>query len=275
MLDAGHFYAQMLGKVTSDAIAGAVALNRSASDIFSEIKDFINTAGSIPTAANIRLVRFFNDYCHEFQEPPTDASRIIQRVHFALTALRSLQSEIDYLLADTEVVARNLVDRSFLHLQRAIIADPTARKTWKSAFADGGTACERLGAVHLLLHGIWAFKAHGAGERTDLVLSQPLQLTPQIESAAEALVLTEWKLVRAHDKLDTKADEAFRQASLYGIGVLAGFELASRRYLVMVSTDRLDMPSDRVEGNVTYQYKNIATDPKSPSQDRGRDRVRQ
>ena len=266
MLDAGHFYAQMLGNVTSDAIAGAETLNRSASDIFIEIKDFISTAGSIPTAANIRLVRFFNDYCHEFQELPTDASRIIQRVHFVLTALRSLQSEIDYLLADTEVVARNLVDRAFLHLQRAIIADASVRKTWKKAFDDGETACERLGAVHLLLHGIWAFKAHGAGERTDLVLSQPLQVTSQIEAASEALVLTEWKLFRAGEKLATKADEAFRQASLYGVGVLAGFELASRRYLVIVSKARLDMPADRPDGNVIYQYKNVATDPKSPSQ---------
>jgi hypothetical protein len=269
LLDAGHFYAQMLGNVTSDAIAGAQVLNQGASGIFREIENIFLTkpAASLPPEVDICLMKFCNDYRHEFKATLTQPNRVIQKVHFFLTALRSLQSEIDYLLTDTEVVARNLVDRAFLHLQRAIIADPTVRRTWKKAFEDGETACEKLGAVHLLQHGIWAFKAYAAGERTDLVLSQPLQLTPQIEAASEALVLTEWKLLRKEGELATKADEALKQARLYGVGALAGFELATRRYLVIVSKDRLDeMPADRIDGNVMYQYKSIAVEPKYPSQ---------
>jgi len=141
-------------------------------------------------------------------------------------------------------------------------------KTWKTAYKDGETACERLGAVHLLLHGIWAFKAHAVAERTDLVLGQSLQVTPQIEGASEALVLTEWKLFRRGDKLAARAEEAFRQARLYGVGSLAGFELVSLRYLVIVSDDRVEhMPADRPDGNVLYQYRNIATNPSAPSRD--------
>ena len=119
--------------------------------------------------------------------------------------------------------------------------------------------------VHLLLHGIWAFKSVAPGERTDLVLGTRLEITPQIESAAEALVLTEWKVVRKASGLRTQADQAFLQARLYGTGSLAGFELSSRRYLVIVSENRLDMPSDRSESGVDYQYKNIAVTPSSPS----------
>jgi hypothetical protein len=78
-------------------------------------------------------------------------------------------------------------------------------------------------------------------------------------------VLTEWKVVRKASDLGTQADRAFVQAKLYGIGSLAGFELSSRRYLVIVSEDRLDMPSDRSESGVDYQYKNIAVKPLSPS----------
>src|ERR1700722_9028346 len=33
----------------------------------------------------------------------------------------------------------------------------------------GSVACERLGAVHLLWHGIFAFKVDGSGARTDLI----------------------------------------------------------------------------------------------------------
>ncbi len=266
LLDAGQFYAEMLKVYSSDSLNGAKALIDSASEIFKEIGDFINrTVGSLPHAANVRLLRFFNDYDSHFRGSPTNPGEKFERVLFCLTALRSLQSDVDYLLADTEVLARSLVERAFLHLQRGIMADRAIRETWRKAYGEGETECERLGMVHLLLHGIWAFKSVAPGERTDLVLGTRLEITPQIESAAEALVLTEWKVVRKASELGTQADQAFLQARLYGTGSLAGFELSSRRYLVIVSENRLDMPSDRSESGVDYQYKNIAVKPSSPS----------
>ena len=42
-------------------------------------------------------------------------------------------------------------------------------------------------------------------------------------------------------------------------------ELASYRYLVMVSKDVIDMPVDVREGDVIYRYINIAVDPFTPS----------
>jgi hypothetical protein len=173
LLDAGHFYAEMLKVYSSDSLNGAKALIDSAFAIFQEIKEFTNrTEGSLPSAASIRLLRFIKDYHSHFRGSQTNAGEKFERVLFCLTALRSLQSDVDYLLADTEVLARSLVERAFLHLQRGIIADRAIHETWQKAYEEGETECERLGMVHLLLHGIWAFKSVAPGERTDVVLGR-------------------------------------------------------------------------------------------------------
>jgi hypothetical protein len=169
-------------------------------------------------------------------------------------------------LSDIQEIARKITERAFVHLQRSIIADASIKQRWNEAFKSGETACEKLGAAHLLLHGIWAFKAHAKGERTDLILGEPLRDISQVESTAEALVLTEWKVVRSDSELETKAEEAYIQAKLYGAGSLAGFELAGYRYLVLVSEDRLrSVPPDRPEKEVIYCHINIPVNPKPPS----------
>jgi len=74
-------------------------------------------------------------------------------LQFAIGALGSFRAEFTYLLADTEAVARSLTLRAFTHLQRSIVADETVAARWRSAFAESQAerACEKLGAVHLLL----------------------------------------------------------------------------------------------------------------------------
>ena len=119
--------------------------------------------------------------------------------------------------------------------------------------------------THLLLHGIWAFKAFAKGERTDLILGEPLTDLSQVESTAEALVLTEWKVVRSAGEVDKKAEEAYTQAKLYGAGSLAGFELAGYRYLVLVSEDRLKVPPERPEQEIIYRHINIPVNTRVPS----------
>jgi len=162
-------------------------------------------------------------------------------------------------------VQRSLIDRAFLHLQRCIVADEVYRARWKAAFDDRETACERLGGVHLLQFGIYAFKAQSTGEQTDLVLGTKLQITPEIERASEALVLTEWKLIEALGERDDKIEEAYRQAKSYSTGSLSGFELEFHRYLVLVSSDVIEMPDDRYDGPTIYHHKNVAVSPSQPS----------
>jgi hypothetical protein len=151
-----------------------------------------------------------------------------------------------------------------MYIQRSLVADESFAARWQAAFDRGETACERLGGVHLLAFGIYSFKAVSPGERTDLILGTTLDIT-EIESASDAIVLTEWKKVPDPTSAKQKADEAFEQAKLYGQGSLPGFELSSRRYLVLVSEAQLPVSQDRTDMGIVYQYKNVAVRPSPPS----------
>lgn len=198
-----------------------------------------------------------------FAENPGD----FPRLQAILTKILSFQSEFTYQISDTSAANKRLAERAFIHLNRSIVADHEIRAKWKRSFESGETSCEKLGAAHLLLHGIWAFKASAAGERTDLVLGASLRDISQVQETAETLVLTEWKVVRDHSKeLAKKIDQALYQAKRYSSGILAGFELAAYRYLVMVSRAIIkEMPQDLQEGEITYRLVNIAVDPLPPS----------
>ena len=180
-----------------------------------------------------------------------------------VTSLISFQSELDFHLSDTQFAIHRITERAFVHLQRLIIADETVKDRWKKGFKLE-TECEKLGAAHLLLHGIWAFKAHAEKGRTDLILGEPLNLN-QVESTSEGLVLTEWKLIRAEKDIQEKASEAYKQAKNYSGGILAGIELRNYRYLVLVSQKQLTLPEDIVDGEIIYKYINLAVSPDIPS----------
>src|ERR1700732_1200559 len=82
LLDAGHFYAEMLKVYSSDSLNGSKALIDSAFEIFKEIGKFTNrTEGSLPSAASVRLLRFVRDYDSHFRGSPT-ASEKFERVLF-------------------------------------------------------------------------------------------------------------------------------------------------------------------------------------------------
>ncbi len=148
-----------------------------------------------------------------------------------------------------------------MHLQRLIVTDGKYRKEWQAAFAHHETHCEKLGAVHLLWHGIWAFKADASGGKTDLVYQEPME--SGTAPVALGIVLTEWK--RANGNPEAAYADAKDQAELYTGGVLAGVELATHRYLVLVTEKQIKTPPDVVQGAITYRHINIAVDPESPS----------
>lgn len=191
--------------------------------------------------------------------------------HFGRTAilvagLVALRSELA-LHIEFSVRAMGLVERAFLHLQYSIVANEDIRNKWELAFESGEVTCEKLGAVHLLQHGLWAFKAHSEKERTDLVLGEGLQLTEEMKGAAAALVLTEWKAVHRVEDLPAKLEEARTQVRVYAGGSLAGFELEAMRYLIMVSKDRMAMPSTEYIDGIAYRHINIAVAPVIPSKE--------
>jgi hypothetical protein len=146
--------------------------------------------------------------------------------------------------------------------------DAVLREKWLHALTanQAEVHCEKLGAIHLLGHGIFGFKATGEGAATDLVLGEPLSPGSPGVASARALVLTEWKVVRPTDTAAEKAEEARRQASRCATGLLGAFELRTTRYVVLVSRDELDrVPAAMAEGSVTYEHVSIVVSRPVPS----------
>jgi hypothetical protein len=115
------------------------------------------------------------------------------------------------------------------------------------------------------MHGIWAFKVGAEGERTDLVFGEALTDVSAIERSAEALVLTEWKLIRSNSNVERVASDARKQATRYSTGALGGLELADYRFIVLVSKLFIQLPRDHLEDGVLYRHINIAVNPQTPS----------
>ena len=181
-----------------------------------------------------------------------------------LLVLSTLQAPLDEAFASTEEPRRSLVDRAFLHLNRLLTVDDSIRSTWKGAFDKHETQCETLGALHLLSHGIFAFKADADSGRTDLILGEPVILSDDVRAAA-AMVLTEWKLIRTGDDPAAKALEGLKQVRRYSRVELGGFELRDHRYVVLVSDRSAPVPPTEYEGTLAYHYINIAIAPDKPS----------
>jgi hypothetical protein len=181
----------------------------------------------------------------------------------AAILLNSLVSEVDFLLTDREVPLRLATERALRHLQWVIAADPDAQKKWSEAFARGEVACEKLGAAHLLWHGICSFKAKSDGSATDLVLGEPI--SNDIVLTSQGLVLTEWKKVSDPLEAPQLADRARHQADLYSMGLLATTELRSVRYIILVSKRQIAPVDDRIANGIIYRHVNIACDPYTPS----------
>ncbi len=267
LLDAGSFFYNALQHSSSDDLSvRKKVLLQNAEKIFAGLNDFLKEYKStLPAEASKSLNRFL-DNIKDFNFRPNQGM-VRGSVQFALTSLAAFRSEFSYLIADTQAVTLRITERAFVHLQRSIIADDEIRKKWLSAFSDGEPKCEKLGALHLLSHGVWAFKAHAEKGRTDLILNEPLSDTSMIEKTSTALVLTEWKVVRQINEIDTKIREAYEQTKLYTAGVLSGIELANYRYLVMVSKKSMTMPADLIEGTIIYRHINVPVDPDTPSKE--------
>jgi len=181
------------------------------------------------------------------------------------TVLASFRSEFDHLFMEHDSIIRSRVTRAFLHLQRSLVVDDTLREKWLAAFEDHETACEELGAVHLLSHGVYAFKASATGGRTDLILGQDFVVDDGILAGSDGLVLTEWKRVHKQAEAEANRLAATNQAKLYADGPIAGFELTTERYLVLVSKTEFGVTTVEQDGAILYRTISIILDPDVPS----------
>ena len=94
---------------------------------------------------------------------------------------------------------------------------------------------------------------------------EPLDDIERVESVAEALVLTEWKLLRVGSNPEKILKKARRQALHYATGSLASIELADYRYIILVSKGRVELAPEHIEDGIIYRHVAIATEPETPS----------
>ena len=123
---------------------------------------------------------------------------------------------------------------------------------------------KKLGALHLLSHGLYAFKIDAFNERTDIMLNEHLTTDDDLTSAIDAFVMTEWKLVKHNDQVQ-KAVEARKQSERYQIGAALGVELTNTRYIVLLSDQDLVKIDDVSKNGAYYKHINIELAPSTAS----------
>jgi len=222
-------------------------------------------AASLPSVATARIDHFLGT---ALVRAAKDASTDHRGARGALVGLVALEAEITFLLAGRQEQVRARSERALLHLQRILAVDPDVSAKWKKAFNTNEVACERLGSVHLLSHGIYAFKVDALGARTDLVFNEPPS-DALLAQAVEGMVLTEWKIATDAKGAMAAVSEARIQADLYSQGALAGLELRSHRFIIVVTPKELPSGTlgadDRSAGGVIYRHVNIVIEPEVPS----------
>jgi hypothetical protein len=263
---AGHLHAQFLRVRSADTYGRARRLREQCEQVLGDLEVYRATyAQSLPPLGAACVDRFVSNQGALIRDGSGTADAIEERVWAALVFLGAFDAELSFLLADAQEAIRAQSELAFAHLQRSIVADADMRRKWTEAFEDGELRCERLGATHLLSHGIFAFKVSGEGERTDLVFQDVRIGAGDEPGFVDGLVLTEWKVCKTGDNPAKRFDEARRQGQRYGKGVLGGVELTGYRYAVIVSEKHVAVPSDQVIDSVTYRHINIVVAPDPPS----------
>ena len=269
LMRAGELHAHYLSVRSSDTYGRAKRIRDQSISILESLQSLRDRFQHVlPKEALATVDRFLGEADPLVRDDSGTSDTRQEQTWAILVMLAGFESELSFVLSDTQQYIRGRSERAFAHLQRLIVVDHDFRGKWQGAFRDGEVACERLGAVHLLQHGIWAFKVNAKGERTDLVFQEPVEDLAAMERYADGLVLTEWKVVTPDNNASQRFVKAMQQAQRYAAGALAGNELTTYRYVVVVSGEHISIPDDVTDGTVTYRHINIATDPKPPSRSR-------
>jgi hypothetical protein len=263
---AGELYGLFQSYHNEDSYGAGKFLREQCGALVQSLEQFRHDfAGSLPSAAITRIDHFLGT---SLVQAAKDTSTDQRAARGALVGLAALEAEITFLLAGRQEQIRARSERALLHLQRLLAVDLDVSAKWKKAFNTNEMACERLGSVHLLSHGIYAFKVDAAGARTDLVFNEPPPDLLPVQGV-DGLVLTEWKIAKDAKAAIAAVGEARVQADLYSQGPLAGLELRSHRYIIVVTPKELPSgtlgPDDHTAVGVIYRHVNIVIEPKVPS----------
>jgi hypothetical protein len=259
---AGELYARFQSYHQEDSFGAGSYLRKQCALAIDSLTEFRQAfAGTLPPAAVASIDHFLET---RPAKAAKDASADQRAVRGALVALAAVEAEVSFILSGRQEQIRTRSERAFMLVQRLIAVDDDIRAKWQAALVKGEVASERLGSVHLLSQGIYAFKVDAAGARTDLVFHEPPD-DGLLARGALGIVLTEWKIATAANAAAQFA-AALEQAERYKLGALAGTELTGYRYLVAVSLQELpSVPADTDVGGVIYRHINIVVEPATPS----------
>jgi hypothetical protein len=266
LMQAGQLHAHYLAVRSSDPYGIGRGLREQSEGVLAALVSFRDQFQQSLSQATLNSLDMFIEKIGGLIRDATGGPDSKQeRVWAILVLLAAFEAEMSFLLSDVQESIRARSERAFSHLQRLIVADATVREKWQESFKKGEVACEKLGAVHLLLHGIWAFKVDAIGGRTDLVFQEPAGDLSNAQRYVDGFVLTEWKKANPNDNVGQLFEQARLQARRYSQGALAGSELTSYRFAIVVSHQQIDVPNDLREGLVIYRHINIAVNPRLPS----------
>jgi hypothetical protein len=262
---AGELYARFQSYQKEDSYGAVRYLRKQCGSAVDSLLEFRQAfAGTLPPAAVPSLDHFLEtSLAKAAQEGSSDTHELA--VRGALVALAAVEAEVSFILSGRQEQIRTRSERAFMLLQRMITVDDDVRAKSSAALERGEVACERLGSVHLLSQGIFAFKVDAVGARTDLVFPEPPD-DALLARADVGMVLTEWKVATAANAA-TQFRVAQSEAERYRVGALAGTELTGYRYLVAVSLRELpsSVIADVSVGGVIYRHINIVVAPATPS----------
>src|SRR5215510_2124052 len=208
---AGELYARFQGYHQEDNYGAGRYLREQCGAAVDSLQRFRqHFAGSLPDDAITLLDNFLASAPARAAREPSTAQR---GARGALVVLAALEAEITFVLTGRQEQIRARSERAFMLLQRMLAVDADVQSKWAAALMQGEVACERLGAVHLLSQGIYAFKIDAIGARSDLVIPE-LPHETVLSRSVEGLVLTEWKVATAVNAA-AKFAEARAQADLY------------------------------------------------------------
>jgi hypothetical protein len=174
--EAGELYARFQGLQREDNYGAGIYLGEQCGAAVLALREFRNHFGdTLPGEAITSVERFLTSRLAEAATIPGGAQREARGV---LVALGAFEAEITFILSGRQEQIRARSERAFLLLNRMLAVDVEVRAKWHRAMSEGEVACERLGSVHLLSQGIYAFKVNAEGARTDLVFPEPPPAEP-------------------------------------------------------------------------------------------------
>lgn len=266
LMEAGHLHAQYLAVRSSDSYGRGKRLREQGERVLAALRAFRDSFHQmLPPPAVTAIDDFVTRTGTLISDTTGTPDSLQERVWAALVLLAAFETEMSFLLSDVQESMRSRSERAFSHLQRSIVVDEDLRAKWQRAFEHGEVACEKLGAVHLLVHGIWAFKVDAAGARTDLVFQEPAGDFIAAQRYADGFVLTEWKKAADDRESGQRFEEARLQVRRYAQSPLGATELTGYRYAVVVSRQQVEIPDDLREGGIVYRHVNVAVAPRTPS----------